>query len=100
MYIPGKRCEISDTPHMLLPVPMAPVKVGDTPPLRDVEPEQLRQFRGLRLCDGVPPGAEFDQLLPISVKGQVAVHHGGKAHSARPLQRRAVLFLHLQGHLL
>ena len=39
MYIPGKRCEISDTPHMLLPVPDGPVKVGDTPPLRDVEPE-------------------------------------------------------------
>ncbi len=58
------------------------VEVGDGPPLGNVEAEQGRQFRRRLPRDGVLPGAEGRQQVPVHVKSQIAVHHAGYAHGA------------------
>ena len=58
------------------------VKVGDGPPLGDIEAEQGCQFRRRLPRDGVLPGSEGRQQVPILVESKVAVHHGRNTHGA------------------
>ena len=56
------------------------IQVGNGPPLGDVKAEALRQLSGSVGGNGILPGAEGHQQIPVFVKGKVAVHHGGNAH--------------------
>ena len=99
MDVPGQGGQGADFFHMPLSQADGPVQVGNAPPLGDVESKQPRQLFGLRLCDGIAPGAERAELPPFPIKGQVAVHHGGDPHGPQAAQGLAVLGLHLLGHL-
>ena len=72
---------MGDLGDMFFPVQHRLIQVRDAPALRDVEAEQGCQFRSRRAGDGVLPSAERRQKVPVFVEGQIAVHHGGDAHS-------------------
>ena len=97
--VTGQGGEDGQPLYMLLPVQHGLIEMGDTPPLRDVEPEQLGQLRRRLFGHGVSPGAEGGQLVPLLVEGQVTMHHGGDAQRADPGQGDAVFLSHLSGQL-
>ena len=78
-------CDVGNLRHMGLPVQHGLIQVGDGPALGNIEPEGLRQLRGGLGGDGILPGTEGHQQLPVLVKSQVAVHHGGNAHGGNIL---------------
>ena len=71
---------VSDSGDMLLTIQNCLIQVCDAPSLGDIESEQLRQFLRGRAGNGVLPGSEGGQQLPVPVEGQVAMHHGADAH--------------------
>ena len=77
--------DVPDLRHMGLLVQHRLIQVGDGPTLGNVEAKQLRQLPGGLGGDGVLPGAEGHQQVPVFVEGQVAVHHGGHAHRGNVL---------------
>ena len=70
--------------NMLLSVQDRLIEMGGAPPLGHVEAESGRER--FRRCagHGVLPGAEGRQQVPVPVKGQVSMHHGGDAHGFGP----------------
>ena len=82
-HIMDVACQGSDMAnpgHMGLAVQHRLIQVGNGPSLRNVKAEFLGQPGGSLGSDGILPGAEGHQQVPVFVKGQVAVHHGGHAH--------------------
>ena len=77
MDVPRQGGDVGDLRNVRLLVENRLIKVGHAPPLGDVEMEQFRQRRRCLPGDGVLPGPEGNQQVPILVKGQIAVHHGG-----------------------
>ena len=85
MDIRGQGGDVGHLGHVGLAVEDGLVQVGNAPPLGHVELKQLRQpFRRVG-GDGVLPGAEGDQQVPVLVKGQVAVHHAGNSGGGQVL---------------
>ena len=70
---------MGDLAHVGLTVQNGLIQVGDAPPLGHVELEQLGELLRRVGGDGVLPGAEGHQQVPVLVKGQIAVHHAGDA---------------------
>ena len=46
---------------------------------------------------GITPGSEWSQQLPLTVKGQVAMHHATDSNSRQPPQLDSIVELHLVG---
>ena len=76
---------MGDLRHMGFPVQHRLIQMGDGPALGDIEVKDLRQLPGGLGGDGILPGPEGHQQIPVLVKGQVAVHHGGDTHGGNPL---------------
>ena len=73
--------------------------MGDTPSLGNVEMKGFRQLHGRLFRDGIPPGPEGHQHLPVFVKGKITMHHGAEAKRADRGQGDAVFFLHVLRHV-
>ena len=99
MYIACQRGEKRDLLYMVFPVQHRLLQMRNAPALRNVKAEAFRQLLGGRARNGVAPGAEGCQLLPILVKGQIAVHHGRNAHGGNVFQRQAVGVFHIGCHV-
>ena len=95
MHIPFQGGYVIQPFHMLLAVEHRLVQVGGGPPKGHMEIQHLGELLCRGAGTGVPPGAEGYQQGAVTVKGQVAVHHGADARSGQLLQGDAVLCLHL-----
>ena len=84
-----------DFRHMLLAVQNCLIQVGDAPSLGNVILEQFGQFPGSLAGNGISPGTEGYQLLPILIKYQIAVHHGADSDGTHLGKLCAVFFLHV-----
>ena len=73
--------------------------MGDAPALRDVELKKLCELFRCLFCNGISPGAEGNENLPILAKGHIAVHHGTETNSSQIYHLYAVLFLYIFCHL-
>ncbi|MPN43106.1 hypothetical protein SDC9_190665 [bioreactor metagenome] len=93
--IARQRCQIGKAGNMLLSVENRLLQMGNAPALGNVELKQLRQLRRGLSGGGILPGAEGREQFPRLVEREVAVHHGGKAHTANGGQRYAVLPPHI-----
>ncbi len=80
--VSGQGGDVGDLGNVGLPVQDSLIQMGNTPPLRDVEAKHGGELLRRRPGDGVLPGTEGDQQVPIFVEGQIAVHHGRYAHGA------------------
>ena len=78
--VAGQGGDVADLGNVRLVVQNGLIQVGDGPPLGDVEAEGLGQLGSGVGGNGILPGAEGHQQIPVFVKGKVAVHHGGNAH--------------------
>ena len=83
-----QRCNVGNLVHMVFPVQDRLIQMRYTPALGNIEPKQLGQFRCRLSGDGVLPGAERNQQIPILVKSKITVHHGRNTHGANKLPLR------------
>ena len=97
--IPGQRSEIVDVSDMLLPVEDRLIQMGNGPAQWDVELEPLGQRGSRGAGGGVAPGAERCQQFSGGVEGNIAVHHGRKAHGAHPAELFPAGILHAPDQL-
>ena len=72
---------MGDPGNVFFPIQNRLIQMGNAPPLGDIETKQSGQFRRGLSCDRILPGAEGNKEIPVLVKGQIAVHHGGDTHS-------------------
>ena len=77
--------DMGDLRNMLLTVQNRLIQVGNAPALGDIEAKEGRQFLRCLSGNSVLPGSERNQQIPVLVKSQIAVHHGGNAHSLNAL---------------
>ena len=83
--IGGQGGDVGDLADVSLAVQNGLIQVGDAPPLGHVELEQLGELLRRVGGDGVLPGAEGHQQVPVLVKGQIAVHHAGDTGGGQAL---------------
>ena len=76
---------MGDLRHMGFPVQHRLIQMSDGPALGDIEVKGLRQLSGGLGGDGILPGPEGHQQIPVLVKDQIAVHHGGDTHGGNAL---------------
>ena len=83
--IGGQGGDVGDLADMGLAVQDGLIEVGDAPTLGHVELKELCELLRRIGGDGILPGAEGHQQVPVLVKGQVAVHHAGDAGGGQTL---------------
>ena len=71
----------------------------DAPALRNIERELLRQCCGSLARDGISPGAERNQKLPLLIERHIAVHHSRKSDGTKLCDGNAVFVLYILCHL-
>ncbi len=93
--IPRKSVYMGDFGYVLLAVQNRLIKMGNAPPLGDIELKSFGKLRGSLLGNGVPPCPERNEKLILFVEGHVAVHHARYAHCAVGFGDSAVPLLYV-----
>ncbi len=71
------------------------IQMCDTPSLRDIVMEKLRQFFRSFSCDIVSPCTERHNKISIFVKRHISMHHGTESNSSNLGKLHTIFFLHV-----
>ena len=72
----------------------------NTPSLRNIVLEKLRQLSACLSCNVISPGSEWNQKISLFIEWHITVHHGTDSHSANTCKLHTIFFLYVLHKLL